>query len=238
MTDEPRLGREATTGELTARAHAVLARHIPGYDPADYAGRANRSPHPSLNEMAAFNREQATRAHRYKTPAKFVSAVADHPTVQAWAIAWTRTIIGAKWLLLQGGTGTAKTHQAYGALALIADSGLPVVPWRAVNAADLFARMRPGGADNPEALLTELAGAQLLLVDDLGASRHSEFTEETIYRLLNRRYEDNLATIITTNHTVPEIEELFGDRVASRLKEMCIRVNLGTTDRRTAPEAL
>lgn len=83
-----------------------------------------------------------------------------------------------------------------------------------------------------------LARCPLLLLDDLGAAKTSEWTEELTYRLINHRYEHMLPTLITTNLPTAELRTALGDRVASRLAEMTERVILtGPDRRRTAPAA-
>jgi DNA replication protein DnaC len=72
----------------------------------------------------------------------------------------------------------------------------------------------------------------LLILDDLGAARTSEWVEEITYRLINRRYNLMLPTLITTNLAMGDLRAQLGDRVASRLAEMTTRVTFAPVDRR------
>ena len=70
--------------------------------------------------------------------------------------------------------------------------------------------------------------AELLVLDDLGAERLTDWVEETMNLIVNTRYNDRLPTIFTSNHEgVPDRENLdsllcrVGDRMYSRLLEMC-----------------
>jgi DNA replication protein DnaC len=74
--------------------------------------------------------------------------------------------------------------------------------------------------------------ADLLLIDDLGVAKNSEWVEEAVYRIIGGRYEQMRPTIYTTNLDVPKLRDALGDRIASRLAETCTRVLLDGDDRR------
>ena len=134
-------------------------------------------------------------------------------------------------LLLLGLTGTGKTHQAYGAVAALALSGA-VCSWTFVTAADAYARLRPRARVDSEDEFMRLANVPVLILDDLGAAKATDWTEEVNYRLINHRYEHELTTLITSNVPVPHLKAGLGDRVASRLTEMATRTVLTGPDRR------
>jgi len=135
-------------------------------------------------------------------------------------------------LLLLGSTGVGKTHEAYGAMRELAVSGV-AARWGATTAADLYAALRPRHGIDSEAEFRRYRDARLLLIDDLGAERKpTEFTEEINFRLINHRYEHHLPTLMTSNVRPKELAERLGDRVTSRLAEMCQRVAMEGNDRR------
>ena len=83
----------------------------------------------------------------------------------------------------------------------------------------------------------------MLIMDDLGAEMITEWGRETIYQIINKRYNHNRQTLITSNYTPSELltrfnktknaEELItGKRIVSRLYEMCRQVELKETDHR------
>lgn len=141
-------------------------------------------------------------------------------------------------LLIAGPTGTGKTYQAYGAIRTLLTRGVRL-RWEATTTADFHARLRPRASHDAERELQTLARCPLLCLDDLGAAKTSEWTEELTYRLINLRYEHMLPTLITTNLPTEQLRVALGDRVASRLAEMTERVILKGPDRRrrTAPSA-
>lgn len=165
-------------------------------------------------------------------PLRYQGARAGHPAVRTWAAAFIEQRPDARSLLIAGPVGSGKTYQAYGALRAAASCGRNV-GFQAVPFADFCAELRPSGGD-PEGALRRYRDAELLLVDDLGAAKNSEWVEETTYRLINARYEAMRPTIFTTNLALPQLAGGLGDRIASRLVEICDVVPLVGADRRRA----
>lgn len=177
---------------------------------------------------------RATAECDKRFPRRYVNAVADHPAVVEWIGQYVANPADAPSLLIAGPTGTGKTWQAYGALrAAVVSTGHP---WQATTFADFTAALRPSGKD-PEGTLRSHRTAGLLLVDDLGAAKSSEWVEETTYRLINGRYEDMRPSIFTTNLPLAKLRDGLGERIASRLVEICTRVVLTGPDRRRVKEA-
>lgn len=134
-------------------------------------------------------------------------------------------------LMLLGPTGCGKTHAAYAAVEALAYSGI-TFKWVFTTAADLYAKLRPRPSIDAEQEFNIFARAQLLVLDDLGAAKGSEWVEEVNYRLINHRYERELPTLITSNVPPKDLTAAVGERVASRLVEMAPRVVLKGPDRR------
>lgn len=135
-------------------------------------------------------------------------------------------------LLLLGPTGVGKTYQSYGALREMAVTGV-VARWTVVTAADLYARLQPRYGVDSEVEFQRHAKAGVLFIDDLGAGgKLSDHTETVNFRLINYRYDHELPTIITSNVIPRELTARMGDRVASRLNEMCQRLVIEGPDRR------
>jgi len=70
-------------------------------------------------------------------------------------------------------------------------------------------------------LLDRLAAVELLHVDDVGAEQSSPWVLEQLYTIVNTRYEDGRAVVLTTNLEPPALREQIGERTVSRLVEMC-----------------
>lgn len=181
------------------------------------------------------------RADR-RIPPRYRQAQADHPQVLDWVRAVAANAVPANpgarpqvstgpSLLMAGVTGAGKTHQAYGALRALIQTGIEV-RWEAATAADLYAELRPQPGSDAERNLARVARVPVLILDDLGAARTSEWVEEVTYRLINQRYNLMLPTLVTTNLPIRDLRAVLGDRVASRLSEMTERVAFESVDRR------
>jgi len=85
---------------------------------------------------------------------------------------------------------------------------------------------------NDYEIICQWAGKPHLILDDLGAEKVSEYVRQSLYVLINKRYLEDLPTIVTSNLTLDEIANRLDDRIASRLTEMCRVVHLGNKDLR------
>ncbi len=79
----------------------------------------------------------------------------------------------------------------------------------------------------------EYASVDVLVIDDFGVQRDSAWEQETLYNLIDARYEGEKFTIITSNNN-PEktLKELSEGRILSRLREMCRILELSGEDNR------
>lgn len=73
---------------------------------------------------------------------------------------------------------------------------------------------------------------EYLILDDLGVEKISEWVLEILYIIINRRYNNMQKVIITSNKSIKEISQALGDRIASRLTEMCQIIKLEGVDKR------
>jgi DNA replication protein DnaC len=81
-------------------------------------------------------------------------------------------------------------------------------------------------------LLDRLCAVDLLHVDDVGAEQTSPWVLEQLYTIVNTRYEDGRAVMLTTNLAEDALREQIGDRTVSRLGEMCTVLPLHGEDQR------
>jgi DNA replication protein DnaC len=163
-----------------------------------------------------------------RIPPRFCDAVASDPDVAAWCETFSPE---SRSLLILGPTGTGKTYQAFGAIRSLAAKGI-TPGWHADTAPGLFASLRPREGVDADGEYRKIAAVPLLLLDDLGAAKGTEWTEEILYRLVNDRYEAMLPGLFTSNIPAGDLRAVLGARVASRLVEMCQQVALRGPDRR------
>ena len=161
---------------------------------------------------------------------------------------WVNAGADAGGLYVTGPVGVGKTHVGYAALAAWCRlTETPPMPsrkdvWDAVRfgpnvhtvrATALLDQLRPG-ADDARQVVEDCQDARLLFIDDLGAEKPSEWTQEKIYEVIDERYARCLPLIVTSNLPPRALAEHVGERTASRLAEMCTLVPLTGPDRRRA----
>ncbi len=169
-------------------------------------------------------------------------------------------------LLFLGNPGVGKTHLAVGILKqAMLQKGVDAL---FCSYQDLFQRIResydPVSRSTESEVLGPVLNTELLLIDDLGASRFSEWSEDTITYILNHRYNEKKATILTSNlpdtapppdedarernvdrpgfagsrfRMVDTLTDRIGLRVRSRLYEMCDVITILADDFRQTVKA-
>ncbi len=152
-------------------------------------------------------------------------------------------------LLLTGSIGVGKTHLAVAILqALVADRAATGLFF---DYRDLLKQVQnsysPAVAATELSILSPVFEAEVLVLDELGAAKPTDWVWDTVAHILNTRYNDRRTTIITTNYpnAVPlgadlsspkaaTREETLGDRIGermrSRLQEMCVVVEMQGVD--------
>ena len=88
-------------------------------------------------------------------------------------------------------------------------------------------------------VLAPVFQADVLVLDELGATVPTDWVRDTMYQIINKRYNDNKLTIFTTNYSDKnkELEERITYRLRSRLFEMCANVVIDGEDyRRRRPD--
>jgi DNA replication protein DnaC len=231
---------------MLARLMAGIADHAPNVT----AGPVDDEPTPDEPGHPEYHRRQRAEfaLARWQTavPYRYREATAEHPQIRTWADRAAADYRDAGFLVLTGTIGTGKTHQAYGALRRIAEAGPRRFEMIATTAPDLYGLLRPGGSEKgSEYELKRLCRIPLLLLDDLGTEKLSEFTEETTTRIVNYRYNESLPLLITTNLPVradhgpsQDLVTRLGDRLASRLAQTATVVRLDGPDRRRSPPSI
>lgn len=147
---------------------------------------------------------------------------AAHDTIAGWA-----SDPRGRNLILTGPVGTGKSHAAVAACRpAFFDHSREV---RFCPVVELLDQLRPGG---PEGVWDDLVGVDRLIIDDLGSEKVSDWTSERVFALINRRWLEELPTIVTTNLDPPQFAAVIGAPVYSRLTGGAVAVQLSGEDRR------
>jgi len=89
-----------------------------------------------------------------------------------------------------------------------------------------------GGQESESSIIERYSAKKCLILDDMGVEKTSEWSIQTLYSIIDRRYREEKQTLITSNLTLDEIAEKVGDRIASRIAGMCKVVEVRGKDRR------
>ena len=136
-------------------------------------------------------------------------------------------------LVLIGQIGTGKTHLAASIANALLQTGKRVICMPSV---DMLAKIRATykANENDDEIMNDLKTADLLIIDDLGKEKATEWTSQTIYSIINARYENERPIVITTNYTLKNLvdrmtpsgsqDSITAAAAVDRLFETCIEV--------------
>ena len=130
-------------------------------------------------------------------------------------------------LLLWGPVGTGKSFIAGCIANALLDQGVSVMM---TNFARLLNKLTDMYAGDRNAYIDSFKRYPLMIIDDLGVERNSEFAREQVFSVIDSRYRSELPMIVTTNLPLEELqhpEDLSRSRIYDRVLERClpIRVN-------------
>lgn len=135
-------------------------------------------------------------------------------------------------LLLWGDVGTGKSFVAACIANALIEAGTPVLM---TNFSKILNQMGAMYSDERYQYIASFSHFPLLIIDDLGIERNTEYALEQVYAVIDERYKSGLPVIITTNLTISELrnpEDVAHARIYSRILEMCTPVHVGGSDRR------
>ena len=142
-------------------------------------------------------------------------------------------------LLLWGGVGTGKSFLAGCIANALMEQEVPV---RMTNFAHILNELNSSFSSRNE-VVDKLCRYPLLIIDDFGMERGTEYALEQIYNIIDSRYRSQKPLIVTTNLTLDEIrhpQDTAHARIYDRLLEMCVPIScIGVSFRKeTAQEKL
>lgn len=165
----------------------------------------------------------------------FASAT-DTPSIQMakrYTENWKKVKAENLGLLLWGDVGTGKSFLAACIANALLEKGVPVLM---TNFSKILNQMGAMYPDERYRYIASFNRFSLLIIDDLGIERNTEYALEQVYAVIDERYKTGLPLIITTNLTISQLrnpEDVAHARIYSRVLEMCTPVHVPGHDRRT-----
>ena len=177
---------------------------------------------------------QLEDVYRQIIPARFFSAEIENTNkeIQDFCFNFDRTLSNRNGLYLYGECGTGKTYVFY-AMQKVAIAN--ELKFKIFNATTLLNKIRSGFNKNSENeyFLEDISETKgVLAIDDIGSEKLTDWAGETFYSIINTRYEKMLPTFFSSNLSLPELADKMGDRIASRIAEMCQIIKLSGKDLR------
>ena len=143
-------------------------------------------------------------------------------------------------LLLTGSVGVGKTHLAVSILKALTERGFSCLFYEFGSLLkEIQDSYNPSTQASELKILAPVLDSEILVLDELGASKPTDWVRDTMAHIINSRYNDKKLTIFTTNYpderkTEREetLEDRIGIRLRSRLYEMCKTVTIAGEDYR------
>jgi len=136
-------------------------------------------------------------------------------------------------LYIWGLSGVGKTHIVCAIANFLMEDGYEVLFY---NTGDLLEKIREdykAEENNREDIFRTLMDFKgILILDDIGASKTTEWVVERLYLILNRKYEDMIPIIFTSNCDLKSLSEQVGERVTSRIAGMTAKIEIDGDDKR------
>ena len=129
-------------------------------------------------------------------------------------------------LVFWGGIGTGKTFAAGCIANALIDQEISC---HMTSLPRLFQYMNSSSFEQKGEYMNKLNKCRLLIIDDLGTERNTEYSMELIYSIIDDRYVNRKPMIVTTNLSLTELNnptDRVHDRVFSRILNMCAPVKV------------
>lgn len=143
-------------------------------------------------------------------------------------------------LLFMGSVGVGKTHLAVSILDLLIQKNVTCLFYEFGSLLkEIQTSYSPISHSSEFGVLQPIFDAEVLVLDELGASKPTDWVRDTMMHIINTRYNDKKLTIFTTNYldarrreSDETLEDRIGARLRSRLYEMCQTIEIEGEDYR------
>jgi len=141
-------------------------------------------------------------------------------------------------LIFMGSVGVGKTHLAVSILKGLTERGFNCLFYEfGVLLKEIQGSYNPVSKASELSVLSPVLGAEILVLDELGASKPTDWVRDTMAHVINTRYNDKKLTVFTTNYLddprsprEETLEDRIGIRLRSRIFEMCKTVSITGKD--------
>ena len=150
---------------------------------------------------------------------------------------WEEFLESSTGLLLWGNVGTGKSYIAGCIANALLDKGVPVIM---TNFARLLNKLTDMYSGDRNAYIDSFKKYPLMIIDDLGMERDSEFAREQVFSVIDSRYRSQLPMIVTTNLSLEELKDttdLSKARIYDRVMERCLPIKVNDQNIRELNQA-
>jgi DNA replication protein DnaC len=174
--------------------------------------------------------------------------------LKKWSVDGMDKIKQGQGLFIHGPVGTGKSHLSVATMYEVLNGNTesfkripgpldydpygPGVQFAFVNVVDLLTTIKDGfdGSEYKKEkayyMMRQVRGYEVIVLDDIGAEKQSEWVEEQLFGIIDLRYRMQRATIFTTNCTINQLEKQIGSRSVSRIIDMTDGVKVDGPDYR------
>lgn len=139
-----------------------------------------------------------------------------------------------KGIFFYGSVGTGKTFASSCIANYLMKNGKTAF---IINMGLYISKLQREWSEGEKDVLDLVKNCDLLVIDDFGVEKVSEFVVSKVFTLIDTRYRSTKTTIITSNFSIEEIEKKFDSRIADRINEMCFPLIVnGKSKRKCSPK--
>ena len=207
---------------------------------ADYEKREQERKHREFLDMVEKNRsvglpDPELRKHTFENDLGYNPK--QIAIAKQYVQHWEEFQASSTGLLLWGNVGTGKSYIAGCIANALLDKGVPVLM---TNFARLLNKLTDMYSGNRNAYIDSFKRYPLMIIDDLGVERDSEFAREQVFSVIDSRYRSQLPMIVTTNLSLEELKDttdLSKARIYDRVMERCLPIKVNEQNIRELNQA-
>ena len=207
---------------------------------ADYEKREQERKHREFLDMVERNRsvglpDPELRKHTFENDLGYNPKQIE--MAKRYVQHWAEFRNNSTGLLLWGDVGTGKSFIAGCIANALLDKGVPVLM---TNFARLLNKLTDMYSGDRNAYIDSFKKYPLMIIDDLGMERDSEFAREQVFSVIDSRYRSQLPMIVTTNLSLEELKDtadLSKARIYDRVMERCLPIKVNEQNIRELNQA-